>query len=351
VDRTDQGLTPRFVKVEPPNDADIADVVETISHRVIRTPRRLGSLEAGIDAAVATGSDPLGEDEPELARPMAASVQQRMACGARAGQKVRRMGSGLGYAGERPARTGTRCASVHGFALHANVSVPAPRRDQWERLIRSTARGAVSLERLEADANGALLSTFTRPWSDGTIGSTLAPLERLEKLAALGPLPRMHRVRYGGCRAPPSQLRRLLTPTPRQRGVEAPEAGSTSPRWGWARLLKRVVACDLEPCPACGRGTLRLIATLTQADVLRTMRRPLTRAAEPPPLAEARVGQATCAWASPEPDSAFSHVPWGPVVAAGRPRRVPPAASGEHERVRDVSQVRRRGGSGQRGGF
>jgi hypothetical protein len=219
------------------------------------------------------------------------------------------------------------------------------------QLIRSTARGAVSLERLEADANGDLLSTFTRPWSDGTIGITLAPLERLEKLAALVPLPRLHLVRYGGCLAPHSQLRRLITPTLGQQGVAAPEAGSASPHWSWARLLKRVFACDLEHCPACGRGTLRLIATLTQADVLRTMLRPLTRAAEPPPLAEARVGQATCAWASPEPDSAFSHVPWGPVVAEGRPRRVPPAASGEHERVRDVSQVRRRGGSGQRGGF
>jgi hypothetical protein len=261
------------------------------------------------------------------------------------------MGSGFGYEGERPALTGTRCASVHGFSLHANVSVPAHRRDQLERLIRYTARGAVSLERLEEDANGDLLSTFTRPWSDGTIGIKLSPLELLEKLAALVPLPRMHLVRYGGCLAPHSQLRRLITPTPRQRGVEAPEAGSTSPRWGWARLLKRVFAFDLEHCPACGRGTLRIIATITQADVIRKILRHLKLAAEPPPIAEARVCQATFAWASPEPDSAFSHVPWGQVVAEVRPRRVPPAAYGEHERVRDVSQVRRRGVSGQRGGF
>jgi hypothetical protein len=33
----------------------------------------------------------------------------------RAGQKVRRIGSGFGYEGERPALTGARCASVHGF--------------------------------------------------------------------------------------------------------------------------------------------------------------------------------------------------------------------------------------------
>jgi hypothetical protein len=74
---------------------------------------------------VATGYDPLGEDEPELARTPWASVQQRIAFGERAGHKVRRIGSGFGYEGERPALTDTRCASVHGFSLHANVSVPA----------------------------------------------------------------------------------------------------------------------------------------------------------------------------------------------------------------------------------
>jgi hypothetical protein len=56
----------------------------------------------------------------------------------------------------------------------------------------------VSLERLQADANGDLVYTFTHPWSDGTTGITLSPLELLEKLAALVPLPHVHLVRYGG---------------------------------------------------------------------------------------------------------------------------------------------------------
>jgi hypothetical protein len=213
---TARGLKPCFVKVEPPSNAEIARVVHQISRRIIR----------------------------------------KLRCGERAGQKVRRIGSGFGYEGERPALTGTRCASVHGFSLHANVSVPAHRRDQLERLIRYTARGAVSLERLEKDANGDLLYTFTRPWSDGTTGIKLSTLELLEKLAVLVPLPRMHLVRYGGCLAPHSQLRRLITPTPRQQGAEAPTT-SASPHWGWARLLKRVFAFDMERCPACGRGTHR----------------------------------------------------------------------------------------------
>src|SRR5215510_7295329 len=199
LDRTDQGLKPRFLSVEPPTDTDIADVIQKISHRVIRQLRHLGYLEARLDAAVATGYDPLVDDEPEFACTMAASVQQRIAFGERAGQKVRCIGSGFGREGEAPTLTGPRCVSLHGFSLHANTQVPAHRRDQLERLIRYTARGPVSLERLTQDANGDLVYTFTHPWSDGTRGIRLSPLELLEKLAALVPLPHVHLVRYGGC--------------------------------------------------------------------------------------------------------------------------------------------------------
>ena len=86
---------------------------------------------------------PLRDDAPELARTMAASVQQRLAFGERAGERVRRIGAGFGVDGEVPALTGPRCASVQGFSLHANTQVPAYRRDQLERLIRYTARGRV----------------------------------------------------------------------------------------------------------------------------------------------------------------------------------------------------------------
>src|SRR5215510_14362195 len=72
LDRTDQGHKPRFLAVEPPTDTDIAAVIQKISHRVIRTLRHLGYLEAGLDPVMATGYDPLGDDEPALARPIAA---------------------------------------------------------------------------------------------------------------------------------------------------------------------------------------------------------------------------------------------------------------------------------------
>src|SRR5262249_6238109 len=102
LDRPDQRRTLRFLQGEPPTDADIAAVLQKISRRVIRLLRRLGSLEAGMESPVATGYDPLRDTAPELARTMAASVQQRIACGARAVQLVRRIGAGFGSEGEAP---------------------------------------------------------------------------------------------------------------------------------------------------------------------------------------------------------------------------------------------------------
>jgi hypothetical protein len=227
---------------------------------------------------------------------MAASVKQRIACGERAGQQVRRIGPGFGYEGEYPALMGTHCASLGGFSLHANTQVPAHRRDQLERFIRYTARGAVALERLQEDASGDLVYTFTKPWSDGTTGIKLSPVELLEKLAALVPLPRVYLVRYGGCLAPHSQLRGAIIPTPRQQGMAEHETSTGTPRWIWARLLKRVFALDMATCPLCQRGSLRMIAVITHEAVLTRILRHLKLAAVPPPMAPARCRQATFDW-------------------------------------------------------
>ena len=288
LDRPDQGRPPRFLAGEPPTDADVAEVVQKISRRVIRTLRRLGYLEAGLEPPVATGYDPLRDTAPELAHTMAASVQHRIAFGERAGQHVRRISSGFGSEAEAPRLTGPHCASVNGFSLHANTAIPAHRRDQLEQLIRYTARGAVSLARLQEDTNGDLVYAFTHPWSDGTTGIRLSPLELLEKLAALVPLPHVHLVRYGGCLAPHSHLRGAILPTRRQQGRDGEEATTGTPYWHWARLLRRVFNLEMATCPWCHRGTLRLIAVITQESVITRILRHLQLASVPPPIAPAR---------------------------------------------------------------
>ncbi len=144
------------------------------------------------------------------------------------------------------------------------------------------------------NADGDLLYTFTRPWSDGTTGIKLSPLELLEKLAALVPLPRMHLVRYGGRLAPHSNLRSAIIPTPRQQGVEEPEGRHHAPNWTWARLLKRVFSIDMERCPVCQQGTLRIIAAIMERSVIQKILRHFKLAVDPPPSAPAQ--QAAFAW-------------------------------------------------------
>lgn len=94
----------------------------------------------------------------------------------------------------------------------------------------------MSLERLEQNANGDLIYTFTKPWSDSTSGIKFSPLERLEKLAALVPPPRVHQVREGGGVAPHSKLRAVIPPTPPHQGVQ--EASPGSSRWGVGQVTQ-----------------------------------------------------------------------------------------------------------------
>jgi hypothetical protein len=132
----------------------------------------------------------------------------------------------------------------------------------------------------------------------------LSRLEFLEKRAALVPLPRAHLVRYAGCLAPPSTLRAALSPTPRQQGVDGEESQTGTPYWHWARLLGRVFTLAMatclpplcgrrEPCdlPFCRRGSLRIIAAITQESVLTRILRHLKLASVPPPIAPARCRQ------------------------------------------------------------
>jgi Putative transposase len=150
----------------------------------------------------------------------------------------------------------------------------------------------------ETCPKGKCALSLPNPWSDGTTGITLSPLELLEKLAALVPLPRVHLVRYGGCLAPHSSLRGAILPTPRQQGVEDEATDTGSPRWSWAQLLQRVFALAMARCPFCQQGSLRIMAAITQGEVIRTILRHLKLAADPPLMAPARLRQEAFAWSS-----------------------------------------------------
>ena len=90
-------------------------------------------------------------------------------------------------------------------------------------------------------------------------------------------------------------------PTPRQQGADGRDARTGIPRWNWARLLKRVFALDLVPCPLCRRGSLWMIAAIIHEAVIRRIVRHLQLAAVLPPIAPARACQETFDWGAYAP--------------------------------------------------
>jgi hypothetical protein len=59
-----------------------------------------------------------------------------------------------------------------------------------------------------------------------------------------------------------------------------------------------VFALDRARCPWCPQGTLRIIAALTHSEMIRKILQPLKLAADPLPIAPARVRQEAFAWSS-----------------------------------------------------
>jgi hypothetical protein len=59
-------------------------------------------------------------------------------------------------------------------------------------------------------------------------------------------------------------------------------------RISWARLLKRVFDIDLEHCPNCGAGTLKIIAAILERPVIEKILTHLGLDPQPPPKAPAR---------------------------------------------------------------
>jgi hypothetical protein len=90
------------------------------------------------------------------------------------------------------------------------------------------------------------------------------------------PRPRPHLIRFHGVLAPNAKLHALVVPQgPPDREEPATEADSAAEcevetaqvrphRISWARLLKRVFDIDMQHCPNCGAGELKIIAAIVE---------------------------------------------------------------------------------------
>ena len=292
--------------MRPPENAEVADLVQALAQRIPALLKRRGP-DPG--QAATEDSDRLARDQPWLANVYAASVCGRLSTGANAGRRV-------AFAGDRidpeaiDSGTSPRCASVSGFSLHANVTISGGDRPRLERLCRYAGRPPLSIQRLESLPDGRLRYWFKTPWRDGTTHAVFQPLEFIEKLCALVPTPRAHTVRYHGILGPAAKWRAFIVPNNNNNATtasapesaKAPAGGADAPdrseqqnapaierqprNYLWSELMKRVFAADVLTCDHCG-GRLRIVATIRPPETTRKILEHLGLPSRPPPLAPA----------------------------------------------------------------
>ncbi len=200
---------PAFVEVAAPTDDELRALLQRLITRLMKLLTRRGVLVEDMGQTYLAEPDVYG-DEARTLRPLqAAAVTYRIAFGPRAGQKVltpRGAMPGEGTAGQ-PLR-----ANIDGFSLHAAVWVEAHDRKRLEQLCRYITRPALSDERVQVNAAGQVELKLKTLWRDGTTHLVMAPLEFMQRLAALVPRPRLHLIRFHGVLAPNAKLRPLVVP-------------------------------------------------------------------------------------------------------------------------------------------
>ena len=120
----------------------------------------------------------------------------------------------------------------------------------------------------------------------------MAPMEFMQRLAAMVPRPRLHLIRFHGVLVPNAKLRKVVVPLPPQPQpvATAPAhagdcdhtpAGNGNGRMRWPQLLKRVFDIDIEQCPhRCGQQ--KLIAVIEEPAAIARILTHLGLAAQPP---------------------------------------------------------------------
>jgi Putative transposase len=276
---------PEFHELPEPEDDQIVDFTTVVATRIQSLLERRG-LSAECDDA-----DALSRDDAGMAALYASSIRGRIAVGSNMGYRVARLGDQID-GDSIDVLESPRCATVNGFSVHANVSIPAHDRMKLERFCRYAARPAVATERLSELPDGRLLYRLKRPWRNGTTAVIFEPQDLLAKLAALVPAPRVHLVRFHGILGPAAAWRPLIVPTAaavassesvtaQDNSIVSAESGDSAPgecaeqksavqrrNYSWAQLMKRVFAIDVLQCDRCG-GVLRIIATIHPPDTTR----------------------------------------------------------------------------------
>jgi hypothetical protein len=154
------------------------------------------------------------------------------------------------------------------------------------------------MERISLTEGGDIMYKLKKAWKNGMTHVLLSPLELIEKLAALVPLPNMHTIRYWGVLAPNSKMRKEVIPGKTRAEIKKENEKSAEPeelerkpnKGSWAKLLRKVFGIDISKCRECG-GEMRVIASIIQLDVIQKILAHLGFSPQPPPIAPARSRQ------------------------------------------------------------
>lgn len=282
----DNGEPTEFHATSAPSTAELSNVLEKIITRITKLLERRGIIVKDDEDGLQI--DLSGDDS--LAKLQAGAVSYRFALGPNKGKKALTLktvpeqdhNSNFGLV-----------AKNSGFSLHAGTATAGHERGKIEKLCRYIARPAVALERLSVNANGQVIYSLKKPYSDGTTHIVMQPLELLEKLAAIVPRPRVHLTRFHGVLAPHYKHRKQIVPRPppvKEVNLDVVEPNKepvSKARISWARLLKRVFNIDVEVCEACG-GKTKIIAAIEDPKVIRKILDHLGFPTKPPAIAPAR---------------------------------------------------------------
>lgn len=265
VDRPDGSARFRWVKA--PTCAELSQLAHALARRVGRYLERQGLLERNAENSYLTGD---ADDADPMAHLLGHSITYRIAVGPQAGRKVFTLQTRPTC--DEPFADGVGKAA--GFSLHAGVAARADERQKLERLCRYISRPAVSEKRLSLTPNGNIRYQLKTPYRDGTTHVIFEPMDFIARLAALVPKPRVNLTRFHGVFAPNSQLRALVTPAKRGKGIparvsdEPPTPAERRASMTRAQRLKRVFNIDIEICGACG-GPVQVIAGIEDPVVIK----------------------------------------------------------------------------------
>jgi hypothetical protein len=293
--------SPAFIEADAPTDDELHALLQTVIARLMKMLTRRGVLVEDMGQTYLAEPDADGEEARTLRPLQAAAITYRIAFGPRAGQKV------LTLRGAMPREDSARqplCADIDGFSLHAAVRVEAHDRKRLEQLCRYITRPALSDQRVQLNDAGQVELKLKTPWRDGTTHLVMSPLEFMQRLAALVPRPRLHLIRFHGVLAPNAKLRSSggaarargggtgHRSRSRQRCVVQtetnPDRADRPHRIAWARLLKRVFDIDMQHCPNCRAGELKIIAAILERPVIEKILTHLGLDPQPPPRGRAR---------------------------------------------------------------